>query len=827
MRTLTKRVFTAPTVADDGQPGDALLEPAIDGARQEIGRLEGDEPVARDSVTPRPDATTQHRPRAQAHESGIKHVTGRARYIDDLPAPHGTLHAMVGLSPMAHGRLTRLDLDAVRQAPGVIGVISAQDIPGHRDIGPVFPGDPLFADDEVSYVGQPLFAVAATSYTAARRAVRAATIEIEPLPARLDPVAAAEAGEFVRPTHRQVSGDWENVLASAPHVLAAEQFVGGQEHFYLEGQACLVVPSEDEGVTVFTSNQHPSETQKLVAEVLGIPFHAVTVENRRMGGGFGGKETQAAPWACVAALLARRTGHAVRLRLPRADDTRATGKRHPFHNHYRLGFDDEGVLLGGDISVIGDCGHSPDLSEAVVDRAMFHADNAYFLGAARVTGYRARTHTASNTAFRGFGGPQGMMIIERAMDDIARHIGADPLTVRKRNLYREGRETTHYGQQVDQYPLMVEIVERLERDSDYWNRRREIAEFNRASPVIKRGLALTPVKFGISFTAKHLNQAGALLHVYTDGSVIINHGGTEMGQGLHTKVCQVVARELGLDFAAVRISATRTDKVPNTSPTAASSGADLNGMAARDAARQVRERLFDFAAGHYQLDREGLRLENGQLVSGVGDIQRRIPWGDLVQAAYLGRVSLSASGFYSTPLIHYDRDSGQGRPFYYFAYGASASEVRIDTLSGEYRVERVDILHDVGDSLNPAIDLGQVEGGFIQGMGWLTSEELKWNAEGRLMTDGPATYKIPTFGDLPPVFNVELLEGHPNSQASIYRSKAVGEPPFMLAISVWSALRDGLASLADYRISPALDTPATPERVLMAAEAMRREEHAR
>ncbi len=839
MRTLTKRVFNASRATDSQATSETatagadqtqqapMTEPSLapriesesTGTDGEIGRLEGDEPVARDTLAPRPKRRDVNH--AQAHESGIKHVTGRARYIDDLPAPHGTLHAMVGLSEVAHGRVTRLDLGAVREMPGVIDVITAQHIPGHRDIGPVFPGDSMFADEEVSYVGQPLFAVAATSYLEARRAVKAAVVEIEPLPPRFDPVAAADAGEFVRPTHVQMSGDWQQALERAPHVLEAEQFVGGQEHFYLEGQACLVVPGEDEGVTVYTSNQHPSETQKLVAEVLDIPFHAVTVENRRMGGGFGGKETQAAPWACMAALLARRTGRAIRLRLPRADDTRATGKRHPFHNRYRLGFDDDGVIVGGDITLIGDCGHSPDLSEAVVDRAMFHADNAYSLGAARVTGHRARTHTASNTAFRGFGGPQGMMIVERAMDDIACHVGEDPLTVRKRNLYRSGRDTTHYGQHVDQHPLMVEIIERLERSSDYWQRREEIREFNRHSAVIKRGLALTPVKFGISFTAKHLNQAGALLHVYTDGSVMINHGGTEMGQGLHTKVCQVVARELGIDFDSVRISATRTDKVPNTSPTAASSGADLNGMAARDAATQIRQRLLDFAAEHYQLDREGLRLENGQLVSDIGAVTPDVSWGELIQTAYLGRVSLSATGFYSTPLIHYDRDSGQGRPFYYFAYGASVSEVSVDTLSGEYRVERVDILHDVGDSLNPAIDLGQVEGGFIQGMGWLTSEELKWNDAGRLLTDGPATYKIPTFGDLPPIFNVELLEGHPNSQASLYRSKAVGEPPFMLGISVWSALRDALSSLADYRVSPPLDTPATPERVLMAAEALR------
>ncbi|MDI5892196.1 xanthine dehydrogenase molybdopterin binding subunit [Halomonas rhizosphaerae] len=820
MRTLTKLDVPSRDTTD--------LDDATTRVREEQqGRIKGDGPLARETE-PRetePTATRGSAGSASPHESAVKHVTGRAAYIDDIAAPADALHLALGLSPVAHGRLTRLDLEAVRSLPGVVDVIAFPDVPGHTDIGPVFPGDPIFVEDEISYAGQVLFAVAAETHRAAREAVSAAwaegRVEIDEQTASLDPVAAAERGEFVRPTHVQQSGEWERSLASAAHVITGEQFVGGQEHFYLEGQACVVQPTEDEGVIVHTSNQHPSETQKLVAEVLGIPFHAVTVEVRRMGGGFGGKETQASPWACIAALVARRTGRTTRLRLPRAEDMRVTGKRHPFHNRYRLGVDEAGVIQGGELTLIGDCGYSPDLSDAIVDRAMFHADNAYSLGEARVTGHRARTHTASNTAFRGFGGPQGMMVIEAAMDDIARRLGEDPLTIRKRNLYRPGRETTHYGQTVEQVALLHHVVERLEADSDYWARRREITDFNAQSPVIRRGLALTPVKFGISFTAKHLNQAGALLHVYTDGSVMINHGGTEMGQGLHTKICQVVARELALDLETVRITATRTDKVPNTSPTAASSGADLNGMAARDACLSLKARLFDFASEHYALDREGMRLEAGALVAGTGESERRIPWGELVQAAYLGRVSLSEKGFYATPLIHYDRMTGQGRPFYYFAHGAAVAEVSVDTLTGEYQVDRVDILHDVGDSLNPAIDIGQVEGGFIQGMGWLTSEELRWNDGGQLISDGPATYKIPTYGDLPPVFNVELLQGHPNSMASIYRSKAVGEPPFMLGISVWAALRDALSSLADYREAPRLDTPATPERVLMAAEALR------
>ncbi|PAU72368.1 xanthine dehydrogenase molybdopterin binding subunit [Vreelandella alkaliphila] len=790
-------------------------------ARRELhNHIQGSGPLARHTV----DSHGQRQAgTASFHESAEKHVTGKAAYIDDLKAPADALHVALGLSPVAHGTLTTLDLEAVKQASGVVDVITFHDVPGHTDIGPVFPGDPIFVDQEISYAGQCIFAVAATSLQAARRAVTLAKLSIDEQPASLDPVAAAERNDVVRPTHVQERGDWQAELRQAEQTVEGELFIGGQEHFYLEGQACLVLPTEDEGVIVHTSNQHPSETQKLVAEVLGIPFHAVTVEVRRMGGGFGGKETQASPWACMAAIIARRTGKATRIRLPRSDDMRATGKRHPFHNRYRLAIDSHGIIQGGEITVIGDCGYSPDLSDAIVDRAMFHADNAYSLGSARVTGHRAKTHTASNTAFRGFGGPQGMMIIEAAMDDIARKVGEDPLTIRKRNFYREGRDVTHYGQQVDQKQLLHTLVDTLETSSGYWARRAAIKAFNSNSPIIKKGLALTPVKFGISFTAQHLNQAGALLHVYTDGSIMINHGGTEMGQGLHTKICQVVARELGLDLDSVRISATRTDKIPNTSPTAASSGADLNGMAARDAASKLRERLFDFASTHFEggLDREDMRLEDGLLIAGIGESERRIPWGELIQTAYLNRISLSEKGFYATPLIHYNRATGQGRPFYYYAFGAAVAEVSVDTLSGEYLVTRVDVLHDVGNSLNPAIDIGQVEGGFIQGMGWLTSEELKWSDKGLLVSDGPATYKIPTFGDLPAIFNVELLEGHPNSMASLYRSKAVGEPPFMLGICVWSALRDALSSLTDYQQSPHLDTPATPERVMLAANAIR------
>lgn len=745
------------------------------------------------------------------HDSAWKHVRGQARYIDDLPEPAGLLHAAVGHSEHAHARIRHMDLSAVRAYPGVVAVVTVADVPGHTDIGPVFPGDPVLAGELVEHVGQPVFAVAATSHTAARKAARLARIDYEPLEAVLTTEAALKKAFYVRPSHTQQRGDPERALAQAPHRLQGQIHVGGQEHFYLEGQACLVDPTEDDGVFVHTSSQHPSEVQKLVAEVLDLPIHDVQAEVRRMGGGFGGKETQAAALACVAALLVRVTGCPVKYRLSRPDDMVQTGKRHDFFNTYDIGFDEDGLIRGADIMVAGRCGFSPDLSDAIVDRAMFHADNAYYLDQARVVGHRCKTHTVSNTAFRGFGGPQGMMVIEQAMDDIARHLGIDPLTVRKRNLYRPGRDTTHYGQVVEQH-VLPELIEHLEVSADYQARRRQIQEFNRTNPVLKRGLALTPVKFGISFTAKHLNQAGALVHIYTDGSIHLNHGGTEMGQGLYIKIAQVVAAAFQVDVSRVKVSATRTDKVPNTSPTAASSGSDLNGMAALDACEKIKAGLVTFASQHWSVRPEAVRFENNEVV--VGD--ERLSWSEFVQKAYLNRVSLSSTGFYATPKIHYDHDQGQGRPFLYYANGAACSEVILDTLTGEYRVLRTDILHDVGQSLNPEIDIGQIEGGFVQGMGWLTTEELVYNDQGRLLTTGPATYKIPAVSDTPPDMRVALLPESPNREATVFRSKAVGEPPLMLGISVWSALRDAIASLNNYRFSPPLDTPATPERVLAA-----------
>ncbi|WP_051786307.1 xanthine dehydrogenase molybdopterin binding subunit [Endozoicomonas numazuensis] len=756
-------------------------------------------------------ATTRISSKTAKHDSAHMHVSGTATYIDDRPDMAGQLHAGFGLSSQAHAQIISMDLEAVRNSPGVVMVVTADDIPGHKDIGPVYPGDMLLADGKVDYVGQPVFAVAATSHLAAKKAAQKATIKYQPLTPVLGINQAMQEESFLRPEHVMHKGDANRAIAEAPRRLEGTMSNGAQEHFYLEGQVASVVPLEDNQFHVYTSSQHPSEVQKLVAEVLGIPLNKVVADVRRMGGGFGGKETQAAGPACTAALLAYKTGRPVKFRIDRLQDMMSTGKRHPFRQSYRAGFDNQGILKGIEIEVAGDGGYSPDLTDAIVDRAMFHSDNAYYLDNAIVTGHRCRTNTASNTAFRGFGGPQGMLVIERAMDDIARATGLDPLDVRLNNLYGIGeRNVTHYHQTVE-HNVLPELMARLEKRSEYRKRRQQITAFNRGSPVLKKGLSMTPVKFGISFTAKHLNQAGALVHIYTDGSIQVNHGGTEMGQGLYVKIAQVVAHEFGVGLEQVQVTSTRTDKVPNTSPTAASSGSDLNGKAAQDACQKIRDRLIKFAAEHYQEEPENIVFSDAH----VHMKERSIPFVELIQAAYFNRVSLSSSGFYSTPEIHYDREKAQGRPFYYFSCGASVSEVLVDTLTGEYRVERADILHDVGRSLNPAIDRGQIEGGFIQGMGWMTTEEVVWDKEGKLLSNSPATYKIPTIEDLPTVFNVELFE-QDNPEHTIYHSKATGEPPLMLSISVWSAIRDAVSSLSDYRVSPDIDVPATPEKVLRA-----------
>jgi xanthine dehydrogenase large subunit len=759
-------------------------------------------------------ATLQGRP--QAHESAHLHVSGQATYIDDMALPANTLHAALGMSSVAHARIRSMDLTAVAAAPGVVAVVAAGDIPGKNNYGPIHDDDPIFAPGLVQYAGQSLFAVAATSYDAARRAARLARVDYEVLPAILDIPAALAAGSFVIPSERVVRGDPAGMLARAPHRLQGRLAIGGQDHFYLEGQVCAALPREDGTMLIHSSTQHPSEVQHLVAHALRLGSKDVVVECRRMGGGFGGKESQPALFACAAAILAARTGRAVKLRVDRDADMTMTGKRHDFQFEWDVGFAADGRIAALAITLASRCGYSADLSGPVNDRAMTHVDNCYFLEHLEMVSHRCKTHTVSNTAFRGFGGPQGMMAIEAILDDMARHLGRDPLDVRRANFYGIGeRDVTPYLMKVEDN-IIDALVSDLERSSDYRERRKSVAAFNAKSPVIRRGIALTPLKFGISFNATHFNQAGALVHLYTDGTVLANHGGTEMGQGLHTKIAQVVADELGVPLANVRVSATDTSKVPNTSATAASSGSDLNGKAAQAAARAIRTRLTNFVAAKHGVAPDTVRFEGGV----VHAADTAISMAALARAAHAERISLSSTGYYRTPKIHYDRKTFSGRPFFYFSYGAAVAEVAIDTLTGESRLLRVDILHDVGRSLNPAIDRGQVEGGFLQGVGWLTSEELWWDTKGVLGTHAPSTYKIPTARDWPAAAHVRLLENSPNAEDTIHRSKAVGEPPLMLAMSVFHAMRHAVASCGGQHALVPLDAPATPEAILRAVEAI-------
>jgi xanthine dehydrogenase large subunit len=771
------------------------------------------------------------------HDSGSKHVQGSAQYIDDIREPEGTLHVAIGQCPKARGRLVSLDVSAVRAVPGVVAVLTAADIPGKNDVSPAFGDDPLFIDSEIGFRGQAVFAVVATSRDIARRAVKNAVMEIESEEPSITVEDAINRNETVLPDYAfgrghageemlergetQVpksgfgQGDADAAVAQAPNRLEGQFRVGGQEHFYLEGQIAFAIPGEDGDIYVYSSTQHPTEVQHVVARVLDLPDAYVTCETRRMGGGFGGKESQATQWAVTAALAARITGRPCKLRLDRDDDFILTGKRHDFRCDWKVGFDDEGRVQGYAVDLLARCGYSADLSGGVVDRAMFHADNAYWLPAVHVASRRLKTNTVSNTAFRGFGGPQGMLAMEHVMDQIAWATGRDPLDVRYANFYRPGRNLTPFGMEVEETDTLMGLVQTLERTSNYRTRREEIAAFNASSPIMKRGLALTPVKFGISFTLTHMNQAGALVHVYQDGSVHLNHGGTEMGQGLYIKVAQVVAEEFGISMERVRITATTTAKVPNTSPTAASSGSDLNGMAARMAAGAIKARMIAYAAEAYGVPEEQVEFRDDRVFVG----NESLAFDEFAKKCILARVHLSEAAHYKTPKITWDRAKATGRPFFYFAYGAACSEVIVDTLTGENRLLRADILHDVGKSLNPAIDIGQIEGGFVQGMGWLTTEELVFSQEGHLLTHAPSTYKIPVASDVPADFHVALYPNM-NREETIYRSKAVGEPPIMLANSVFCALADAVHAVDPSRPVP-LNAPATPEAILRACETLR------
>ena len=772
------------------------------------------------------------------HESAHLHVSGKANYVDDIPEVEGTLYAGLGLAEIAHGKIINMDLSAVWQAEGVVSVLTGAELL-HNNCGPVVADEPIIATDTVSFFGQVIFVVVAKTYQQAQQASRLAKVAYEALEPILTIEQAIARQSWILPPVQLTAGDANAKLAVAPYRLQGMAQVGGQEHFYLEGQICYAYPKEEDMLQVLCSTQHPTEMQLLISEAVGYGMHQVSVEVRRMGGGFGGKESQSAQWACITAILSVKLKRPVKLRLDRDTDMIVTGKRHGFAYQWDVGFDEQGMILGLYIQLASNCGSSTDLSGPVNDRAICHVDNGYYLDAVTIDSLRCKTNTVSNTAFRGFGGPQGMFPIEYIMDDIGYALDIDPLIIRQRNFYTAmseqagidfsaenideiaPRSKTPYGTYVKDN-ILPDLVSKLAEHCDYFTRRETIKSFNEQSPIIKKGLALTPVKFGISFNATLFNQAGALVHIYTDGTILVNHGGTEMGQGLYSKIRQIVAHEFSLDLSKIRLSATDTAKVPNTSATAASSGTDLNGKAAQAACINIRNRLKTFAAELANTKPSQVQFKDGYIYASGQSWQ----FAEFIKLAYQARIQLWDSGFYKTPDIHWNPVLRYGRPFFYFAYGAAASEVAIDTLTGESKVLRVDILHDVGNSINPAIDIGQIEGGFIQGMGWLTSEELYWVPEGRkqghLFTHAPSTYKIPTATDMPKIFNVNLYDNQ-NLENTIHRSKAVGEPPFMLALSVFSALREAVSANITtpilqngIKVKPFLSAPATPEAILQA-----------
>jgi xanthine dehydrogenase large subunit len=747
-----------------------------------------------------------------SHKSAHAQIAGSALYVDDIPEVRGTLHAAPILSTVAHGQLLGLETAAALALPGVHAIILTSDVPGDPMLAAFARDEPIFAIDTVQHIGQVMGLVVADSVMLARRAARLVKANINPLPAVLNIKEALVQQNYVLPPVTVKRGDADTALASAPYTLSGTLEVGGQEHFYLEGQIAYALPQEQNQWLIYSSTQHPGEVQHWVAHALGIDNHAVQVQTRRLGGGFGGKETQAGHLAVWAAVAAAKVKRPVKLRLDRDDDFMVTGKRHPFSYEYTVGFDETGRLCGLKLMMAAHCGFSADLSGPVADRAIFHADNAYFLQNVSIISYRCKLNTQSHTAFRGFGGPQGMIVTEVILGDIARHLGLDPLAVRLRNLYADAksRNTTHYGMQVEDN-ILQPLLSQLKLSSQYERRREAIFAWNATHNTLKRGIAITPVKFGISFTATLFNQAGALVHVYLDGSVQVNHGGVEMGQGLNTKVAQIVADELGVPLSSILVTASDTSKIPNASATAASAGTDLNGRAAQFAARHVRDNLAAFVSGQDGVGAGAVTFRGGLVITPKATRN----FDDIVKLAYANRIQLWSDGFYRTPKIHYDKATLTGQPFYYFAYGAACTEVVIDTLTGENKLLAVDILHDVGRSINPALDIGQIEGAFVQGMGWLTTEQLVWNDAGQLSTHAPSTYKIPTAGDIPNHFKVELWDA-PNPVDNVAGSKAVGEPPFMLAISVFEALRDAIAQARGDEHGVQLSAPATPEQVLRA-----------
>ena len=752
------------------------------------------------------------------HESGIKHVSGRAYYTDDIPEPLETLYGAIGWSKKAHAIIKKINLDEVVKSAGVIAVVTGKDIVGRNDVGPVYDGDPIFPK-KAEYYGQPLFAVAAKTTELARKAVLKAKISYKTLKPIITIQNALKKKSFVLKEKIIKKGEALKAIENSVNRLKGNFTTGSQEHFALEGQTAFVIPEEDNDFKVFSSTQHPSETQQIIAKMLNQKSNTITVETRRIGGGFGGKETQSFIFAAICTLLAKKTKHPVKLRMDRDDDIIITGKRHDFYSEYEVGFDELGVIKGLKLKLASRCGISPDLSEAINERALLHIDNAYYLENVLVENYLCKTNTASNTAFRGFGGNQGMMAIENIIDHIATSLKKDSAEIRRRNFYQKKKKNiTHYNMKIEDN-VIQEIFDQLIKSSNYKSRQLSIKKFNKGNKYIKKGIAITPVKFGISFTTWHLNQAGALVHIYcNDGSVHVNTGAIEMGQGTYTKIAQLAANAFGLPFNKIKVSATRTDKVPNTSASAASSTTDLNGAAALNAISKIKQNLASFVKRKY-------KIKNGEAVYENGMIKfkgKSFKFNTLIKEAYLNRVSLSSSGFYTTPKIYFDKKTFKGRPFLYFCYGAAVSEVVIDTLTGENKIIRADILHDAGKAINPAIELGQIEGGFVQGAGWLTMEEVKWKSNGQLTTHSPSTYKIPAASDMPEKFNVEIFKKGKNNENVINKSKTTGEPPLMNAMSVFFAIKNAIASIGNYNITPILDAPATPEKILMSINQLKR-----
>jgi xanthine dehydrogenase large subunit len=743
------------------------------------------------------------------HDSAIKHVTGKATYTDDIAEPKNLLHAAIGYSTISKGEIIEIDYSNVYKSKGVIEIITEKDIEGVNEIGPVFKGDPIFTSKKIQYHGQPIFAVAATSYKLARKATAKVKIKLKEQKPILGIKEALKKKSFVHEPQYLKKGEALNSIKKAKNTLKGELYSGGQDHFYLEGQIAMTIPQEDNNFLIYSSTQHPSETQKIIAKVLKQKFNTIKVKVRRIGGGFGGKESQSFLFAAITSIFSKKLNKPVKLKIDRDDDMIITGKRHDFFYKYEVGFNDQGVIKGLKVMLASRCGVSPDLSKSINDRAIYHIDNAYFIPHIDLVSYRCKTNTVSNTAFRGFGGPQGMFCIENIIENISQYLKIDSHIIRTNNFYQiKNNNITPYDMKIEDN-IIQDLFSDLIKSSNYIKRRKNIDEYNKKNIIFKKGLSITPVKFGISFTTSHLNQAGSLIHIYTDGSIHLNHGGIEMGQGLMIKIAQLTAIEFGIDLNNIKITSTNTEKIPNTSASAASASTDLNGAATIDAINKIKQNLKDFIRSQYKYKMNNIIYKNNYVIFG----KNKIFFKELITQAYLNRVSLSSTGFYKTPKIYVNKKTLKGRPFLYFSYGAAVSEVIVDTLTGENKLTQVDILHDVGKSINPRIDIGQIEGGFTQGLGWLTTEEISWDNKGLIKTHSPSTYKIPTSSDLPKKFNVKIYKKGVNKENVVNKSKAVGEPPLMLALSVFMALKDAIKN-KNIKLKN-LKAPATPENILL------------